>query len=78
MTLFLFFCDFLIAILLITYTTRTHPVWEKEKNLLHTLQAYVHGDEGCAEDQQQNSDLNDAGRVSGRSEDPRGVSEPGA
>lgn len=38
----------------------------------------MHGDEGRAEDQQQDSDLDDAGRVPGRPEDPRGVSESGA
>jgi len=42
------------------------------------LQAHVYGNERCAEDQQQDSDFDDAGRVSGRSEDPRRVSEPGA
>lgn len=41
-------------------------------------QAYVHGDEGRAEDQQQDSDLDDAGRVPGRSKDPRGILESGA
>lgn len=51
---------------------------ERKKNLLHTLQAHVYGDEGRAEDQQQDSDLDDVGRVPRRSEDPRGVPEFGA
>lgn len=41
------------------------------------LQAYVHGDEGSAEDKQQDGHINDAGRVSRRSEDPRGILESG-
>lgn len=42
------------------------------------LQAHVHGDEGRAKDQQQDSDLDDAGCVPGRPEDPRGILESGA
>lgn len=49
-----------------------------KKILSHTLQTHVHGHARRTEDQQQDSDLDDAGRVSGRSEDPRGVPEPGA
>lgn len=38
----------------------------------------MYGDEGRAEDQQQDSDLDDVGRVPGRSKDPRGIPESGA
>jgi len=68
------FYDFLIAILIIY----TPTVGKRENNFFALLQAHVYGNERCAEDQQQDSDFDDAGRVSGRSEDPRRVSEPGA
>lgn len=51
---------------------------KRKKNALHILQPSVHGDAGRAEDQQQDSDLDDAGCVPRRSEDSRGVSQPGA
>lgn len=38
----------------------------------------MHGNARGAEDQQQDSDLDDAGRIPGRSQDSRGVSESGA
>lgn len=38
----------------------------------------MHGDEGCAEDQQQDSNLDDVRCVPGRSEDPRRIPESGA
>lgn len=38
----------------------------------------MHGDARRAEDQQQNGDVHDAGRVPGRSEDARRVPQSGA
>lgn len=48
------------------------------KKICFAYQTPLHGDEGRAEDQQQDSDLDDAGRIPGRSQDSRGVSEFGA
>lgn len=41
------------------------------------LQAHVHGDERSAEDKQQDGDVDDAGRISRRSKDSRGIPESG-
>jgi len=55
-----------------------HMKFQNKDVPFDTLQTYVHGDERCPKDQQQDSDFDDAGRVSGRSEDPRRVPELGA
>jgi len=48
MILFFSFCDFSYRDF-INYIHNT-PTVGKEKKSLHMFQAYVHGDEGCAED----------------------------
>jgi len=69
----------LVLFIIFNYTVMQTIIGEEKKTIaLHTLQAYVHGDEGRAEDQQQDSDLDDAGCVPRRSEDPRGISQSGA